>query len=135
MERHSLVHRDIKPANIIVFGPELDFKLADFGLSRHVDEISPSSFQGTPEYCSPILFDYYNKCKKTRYPGRRPLSNCFKDDVYSLGLTIKQLLKSKQLDDRRIPDRRNQGQFTHVLNEMLEKDELRRPTFEDLMKS
>ena len=123
MERHSLVHRDIKPANIIIFGPELEFKLADFGLSCHADEISPSGFQGTPEYCSPILFEYYNKCKKTKYPGRRPLSNCFKDDVYSLGLTIQQLLKSKQLDDRRILDSRNQEEFKFVLKKMLEDDE------------
>ena len=50
----ELVHRDIKPDNIIIYGPELDFKLADFGLSCHCDRRS-KGFAGTPDYSSPKL--------------------------------------------------------------------------------
>ena len=83
------MHRDIKPANIIIFGPSLEFKLADFGLTCQSSQ-RPNGFNGTPEYCSPLLREYYH----TRTSNKRPPSNAFKDEVYSIGIVVKEVLAS-----------------------------------------
>ena len=82
------MHRDIKPANLIIFGEELEFKIADFGLSCPADK-RPKGFAGTLEYSSPILQQYYNS-RTVRY---EPPSNPFKDEVYSAALTVEDVLR------------------------------------------
>jgi serine/threonine protein kinase len=50
-----IIHRDIKPENILI-GPELQVKIADFGLAQGADETTltnKSSIVGTPCYMSP----------------------------------------------------------------------------------
>lgn len=86
----NIVHRDIKPANIMIFGPKLDFKLIDFGLACRSDQ-RPHGFSGTYHYSSPYL-------KRVHDCGRKiPLiSNGFKDDVFSLGITISEIMKCKR---------------------------------------
>ena len=51
MQLKGYVHRDIKPDNIIVFGPRLQCKMGDFGLSCHV--------QRRPYYCSPRVIEVH----------------------------------------------------------------------------
>jgi len=82
LQTHGLVHRDIKPANIIIFGPNLDFKIADFGLSCHASKRT-KGFAGTLHYASPALKIF------SEHGDRRhsPFTDAFKDDVYSLGVT------------------------------------------------
>jgi serine/threonine protein kinase len=102
LESKQLVHRDIKPGNIIIFGPRLAFKIADFGLSCKAHQ-RPAGFAGTLEYCSPMLQEFH----RAQLPNRRPISNAFKDDVYSVGLTVSEVLRGighdwrkKSLDPR-----------------------------------
>ena len=94
MQSKELVHCDIKPANIIIFGPGLDFKVADFGLSCNAGR-RPNAFVGSPHYCSPKLQEFYYNPKSF---SKKPLTNAFKDDVYSVGLTVNEVLLKLNFD-------------------------------------
>ena len=130
MQSKKLVHRDIKPANIILYGQQMDVKIADFGLSCHCAQ-RPFGYNGTPDYSSPILQEYY----RSGCTWRPPLSDAFKDDVYSLGLTIRDVIHIKRLNNPREMGHDFHRHFRFVLEEMLQKDERDRPTFQDLTMS
>ena len=79
----GVIHRDIKPANILV-NSKNEFKLADFGLARHVQEFDHSLLQtvaGTPLYMAPQIL------KKTSYTT--------KCDIWSTGIIFYELLVGK----------------------------------------
>ena len=81
----GIVHRDIKPANLIV-NSRGQLKVTDFGLSRELHRgparnASQPSIVGTDWYMSPQQW--------TGEPA------AVADDVYSLGVTIYELLTSK----------------------------------------
>ena len=79
----GVIHRDIKPANILV-NSRNEFKLADFGLARHVQEFDNSLLQtiaGTPLYMAPQIL------KKTPYTT--------KCDIWSTGIIFYELLVGK----------------------------------------
>ena len=81
----GIVHRDIKPANLIV-NSRGQLKVTDFGLSRElrrgpVRDASHPPIVGTDWYMSP-----------QQWTGEPP---AVADDVYSLGVTIYELLTSK----------------------------------------
>ncbi len=78
-EKKNIIHRDIKPSNIFVseYG---DFKLGDFGVSRHKEHTQTNmSMQGTYNYMAPEVF---------RNDGN--YSNTV--DIYALGLVLYRLL-------------------------------------------
>ena len=81
----GIVHRDIKPANLIV-NSRGQLKITDFGLSRElqrgpVRDASHPPIVGTDWYMSP-----------QQWTGEPP---AVADDVYSLGVTIYELLTGK----------------------------------------
>jgi len=81
----GIVHRDIKPANLIV-DSRGQLKITDFGLSRELHRGpahagSPSNIIGTDWYMSP-----------QQWTGEPP---AVADDVFSLGVTIYELLTGK----------------------------------------
>lgn len=82
--KEQIVHRDIKPSNIFIskFG---DFKVGDFGISRHTDknEAAFSTRRGTVSYMAP---EVYNGGKYD-----------YTVDIYSLGLMLYQLLNQDRL--------------------------------------
>lgn len=58
LHRHGIVHRDLKPENLILAdkSDDSELKIADFGLSRIVDDVASSTMQtvcGTWAYCAP----------------------------------------------------------------------------------
>ena len=79
MHDNKLFHLDIKPANIMVDNED-NIKLVDFGMTVPITQDFPG---GTPKYWS---FTYMNR--KYREQNRMPI-----DDLWSVGLTILELLK------------------------------------------
>ncbi|MGD8816401.1 MAG: serine/threonine-protein kinase [Acidobacteriota bacterium] len=76
----GIVHRDIKPANIMVDGNGR-VKVADFGIAQMATATRMTQsgiLVGTPEFISP------EQCRGEKLDGR--------SDIYSLGVTLYQLL-------------------------------------------
>lgn len=72
---NAILHRDIKPENILVHNG--DYKIADFGLSRMVQDpeaIANLSTKGTPIYMAPELHNLREGSSKL--------------DVFSLGIVL-----------------------------------------------
>jgi serine/threonine-protein kinase len=75
--RHGILHRDLRPSNVIVTGKGL-VKVADFGTSRFLEIAAHgTTVIGSPPYMAPEQF----KGKAV-----------FASDVYSLGITMFQML-------------------------------------------
>jgi serine/threonine protein kinase/cytochrome c-type biogenesis protein CcmH/NrfG len=112
IQKKNLVHRDIKPSNIMVNFEEdrlETVKIIDLGLAKRVTEETISAvgtFTGTPEYASPEQF-----------AGMPP---DIRSDLYSLGITLWEML-SGELPFRGTPvDLMNQHQHTALPVEKLE---------------
>jgi len=87
----GLVHRDVKPSNVLLDAHEHVY-LADFGLSRRLDEpglpVGPGLSLGTPAYAAP-----------EQIQGREDVDG--RADVYSLGCVLYECLSGQ------VPFRRN----------------------------
>ncbi|HEX8441016.1 trifunctional serine/threonine-protein kinase/ATP-binding protein/sensor histidine kinase [Archangium sp.] len=84
LHRRGVIHKDIKPSNIIVT-PSGDARLIDFGtatlqLVEHVEAAPGSLIEGTLAYMSP------------EQTGRMNRSVDYRTDLYSLGVTLYELL-------------------------------------------
>ena len=81
-DRHQMIHRDIKPANIMLDTHGTP-RLLDFGISKIIDPQNSENIDndicGTPEYVSP-----------EQASGSSDID--FRSDIYSLGITIFQLI-------------------------------------------
>jgi hypothetical protein len=82
----GLVHRDIKPSNILLPGPGLQARIADFGLARMINAQTrltlPDSVFGTPEYMSPEQ-------------ARGELNVDHRSDLYSAGVVLYEMLTGR----------------------------------------
>lgn len=111
LQSKELVHSDIKPANIIIFGTGLQFKIADFGLSCNAGR-RPNAFVGSPHYSSPMLREFYYNPKSF---AKKPLTNAFKDDVYSVGVTVNEVLRKINFNFREQSSRGLEQQMCMIL--------------------
>ena len=144
LEKNGIAHRDIKPQNILIY-PNNVYKVADFGEARNLsDSIQECTIRGSELYMSPVL--YY--CLKNR--EKDVIHNAYKSDVFSLGfcllyamvLTVKVLNDIREINNMNVISliikkalRRNYSNKMQVLiNGMLELDENKRFSFEDIKK-
>lgn len=81
----QVAHGDIKPANILIHPRTLDIKYIDFGLACAAQRCGEAGYAGTPFYQAPEL-----RQDKVLVPIT--LANLQRGDVYSLGVTVLQLL-------------------------------------------
>lgn len=81
-EPKPIIYRDLKPSNIIL-SPDGSIKLVDFGIAREFKEENAQDtvFIGTRGYAAP---EQYGEGQSGQYT-----------DIYSLGVTLKQLLTGK----------------------------------------
>lgn len=89
----DIVHRDLKPANILVTHAG-EVKLLDFGIAKYVDSTTP------PTTGRPLLTPGYASPEQLQNLPVTPAS-----DVYSLGVTIYQLLTGALPDHHLGPPR------------------------------
>lgn len=79
----GILHRDIKPDNILIAGPEMEYKLADFGIACTDDMTRltrAGEFVGTIRYVAPELLTDSQSLPNVR------------SDIYSLGVTLYEAL-------------------------------------------
>jgi serine/threonine protein kinase len=116
VHKQKLVHRDIKPSNIMVDLEEegdVTAKIIDLGLAKAVDEPSaqtaistPGAFAGTPEFASPEQF--------------AGVQVDIRSDIYSLGVTLWEMVTGQAPFRGTPPDVMYQHQHTHLPLEQLE---------------
>jgi serine/threonine protein kinase len=95
---NNLIHRDIKPENVLMYVDstgQITMKLADFGLSRPVNERGTftmnSGIKGTRNWYAPELLIQVSQFKRST-----PIRGTVKSDVFATGLVFAYLLLDGQ---------------------------------------
>ena len=133
MQEKGYMHRDIKPENILVFhDDEIKFKICDFGLAIRNHDFASETIAGTYQYASPKL-KYKFKNKSIKCYG-----NTFKDDVFSLGITVMEMCLLQPCKDicgglKRI-EKEYGYELCKIISKMVNPSEVKRIDFKGIMK-
>ncbi|EFC45641.1 predicted protein [Naegleria gruberi] len=129
ISKKNICHRDIKPGNLLVRSIDFDLEsiqvvVGDFGLSFSQKSIKEVNDGGTLSYMDPIIFEYIENLKKIKPEERKnlPLPYGIDTDLYSLGVTIEQLVGNtptdfirKIVETLKNPNRKERVSFMHKM--------------------
>ena len=118
----KVIHRDIKPSNVLIkyHNDHAQCKLCDFGLAKIlVKETSNTSYVGTKKYRAPEIFgNKYNE----------------KVDIYSLGITTKELFENIwEINSTDFDLFHKLRQMKSVITMMIHGEPEERPSAEDII--
>ena len=104
LETYNMCHRDIKPKNILieeVASKRLKATLIDFGVSKEFENLEKNTVLsivvGTKAYLAPELLIALEQERK-RKKAKRMHVDCFKADVFSLGLVFLRVVTGKYFE-------------------------------------
>ncbi len=114
LHEHQLLHKDIKPENIII--NEHGAHLIDFDISREysIDKENDTNLLGTKGYASPEQFGFAQTTTKS--------------DIYSLGITIQEMLEVCILDPKEY------SAYLAITEQMTNIDSEKRPSAAEILK-
>ena len=140
MQSFDIFHRDIKPQNLVV-DDKWNIKIIDFSISTILklgsSTIAEYSVQGTPDFAAPELKTLLMN-KIITGEEIRAVYDIGKADVYSLGLTLLQVITLGDVDgfnNEEMQPRVNEiisrlnGWISRLLGKMLKFNPVERPTF------
>lgn len=141
-EVNCVIHRDIKPENIFLSKHKI-IKIADFNISTVMQEGHRkivTHAQGTPGYMAPEICNQYMKSTKR---DEQFYYDPIKADVFSLGLTILNLVTLKNVDSlnnneallNQVIDTVNDASIQALLRSMLAFNPDERSSFSELKNS
>ncbi|XP_062608315.1 uncharacterized protein LOC134270153 [Saccostrea cucullata] len=104
LHRHQVIHRDVKLSNYLVDDDD-NVVICDVGHSKHIDSVQTIRGRGTLIYLAPELRD------SSIFPHTKA------SDVYSLGLTLWELINGERIDlERRFEKKIFKGKGGDVEN-------------------
>ena len=137
IHKKNILHRDLKAQNIFLTKEE-NVKIGDLGVAKTLSSTNKfaSTFVGTPYYLSPEI------CEEKPYNE--------KSDVWALGIILYEMITRKHAFDANNPPSlfikilttnpepipsNYSHDFTLILNLLLEKNYLKRPTIFELLQN
>jgi tRNA A-37 threonylcarbamoyl transferase component Bud32 len=81
LHSRDIIHRDLKPDNVLIDEEKKIPKIADFGTSGRVAEISKENVAGTLKYMPPEVLEAFKDENSPYEPNK-------KSDIYALGMIL-----------------------------------------------
>ena len=148
LHSNKIIHRDISPDNIMIYDGlnGLNIKITDFGISKFYqmnnynnDNCNTHTIIGKPDYISPEMYNaHLNGNKRAAYD--------FKTDIYSLGVTMYELMTYELPFRYDIYNHKRKGvlpikssmaslynqELINIIMRMLEEDPHKRPSINEI---
>ena len=119
LHQNKIIHRDIKPANILY---KNGYKIADFGLSKHMENTYANSTAGTIAYMAPEIFSESNYS--------------YNVDVWSLMIVMFEIYFGKKPNQTILTsliEKIDDVELTNILNYMNKGNPMERPSAQQVL--